>query len=408
MKRRLLLATAACAVSACALRREAALTPASRMRPMIIAHRGASAYRPEHTLAAYQLAIEQGADFIEPDLVPTRDGVLIARHENELSGSTDVAQRPVFADRRTRKTIDGVEVEGWFAEDFTLDEIKQLRAIETQPAVRAANRAYDGQFEIPSLAEVIALARQRGVGVYPETKHPSYFAREGVHLDGTPIALSTSAMLLDALIAGGLTEPERVYIQSFEIGNLLELHRQLMPARGLALPLVALYGDLDPNATHGFAMPFDFAPGAPPSTAQVELRESLGQSKALRYADLAQPAALAWLRANGVRGVGPWKEALLSRVALAPARDLDRDGRAELAFARTGAVHPLIADARAAGLEVHPYTLRAEERFLALGPDGEPPSLESELRWLAELGCSGWFTDFPDRAHALREQLIEG
>jgi len=180
--------------------------------PIVIAHRGASGERPEHTLAAYELAIEQGADVIEPDLVPTRDDVLVARHENEIGGTTDVGDHPAFADRRTTKTIDGVEVVGWFAEDFTLAELKTLRARERIPALRPANAAHDGRHAVPTLAEIIALAKRHGVAIYPETKHPSYFA--GI---GHP----TDRLLVDQLHAAGWTTPDApVFIQSFEVDNL--------------------------------------------------------------------------------------------------------------------------------------------------------------------------------------------
>src|SRR5262249_13877374 len=156
-----------------------AVVPSST--PIVIAHRGASGYRPEHTLESYRLAIELGADFIEPDLVPTKDGRFVARHENEISGTTDVARRPEVAARKTKKSIDGVEVEGWFTEDFTLVELKALRARERLPQLRPGNAAYDGRFEVPTLEEIIELAqgestrRGRTIGIYPELKHPSYF-----------------------------------------------------------------------------------------------------------------------------------------------------------------------------------------------------------------------------------------
>lgn len=199
--------------------------------PIVIAHRGASGERPEHTLAAYQLAIEQGADVIEPDLVPTRDGVLVARHENEIGGTTDVARHPEFAARRTTKTIDGQAVTGWFTEDFTLAELKTLRAVERLPALRAGNAAYDGRFEIPTFAEIIALAKARGVAIYPETKHPSYFAA---------IGNGTDASLLAALTEAGWNRIDApVFIQSFEVENLRSIHRvspvrliQLLDAQG--------------------------------------------------------------------------------------------------------------------------------------------------------------------------------
>jgi glycerophosphoryl diester phosphodiesterase len=401
-RRSLLIATGACAAASCLPLRRAA------SRPLVIAHRGASGYRPEHTLAAYQLAIEQGADFIECDLVPTRDGVLVSRHENELSLSTDVAARPVFADRLTSKRVDGMEVRGWFAEDFTLDEIKSPRCVETQPAVRPANRRFDGQFPILTFDEVIQLAKAGDVGLYAETKHPSYFEHLGLRLDGQPIATPVTRLLLDRLQAAAFTDPSRVYIQSFELSNLLRCARQKWPARGLRLPLVLLLGDLAIDAPpRGFAAPFDWSDENPErnqlAESEAELARLTGRSGALRYADLVAPAVLQWLAAEGIDGVGPWKESLLLREPLAPPQDRNADGRAELAWRRTGAVHPVAAHARASGLQVHAYTLRAEERFLALPIAGEP-TMEHEMEALLALGCDGWFTDFPDRGVVVRER----
>jgi glycerophosphoryl diester phosphodiesterase len=188
----------------------------------LIAHRGASGYRPEHTIASYTLAIEQGADYIEPDLVLTKDGVLVARHENEIGGTTDVAAHPQFASRRTLKTIDGQRIEGWFTEDFTLAELKRLRARERIPRIRPQNTKFDGQFEVPTFDEVLALARKHDVGVYPETKHPTYF-------DG--LGLTHDEPLLLALKRGGV---DKVFIQSFEIDNLKRLRKKT------SLPLVQL------------------------------------------------------------------------------------------------------------------------------------------------------------------------
>jgi glycerophosphoryl diester phosphodiesterase len=173
--------------------------------PLVIGHRGASAYLPEHTLEAYRLAIQLGADVIEPDVVPTKDGHLIARHENELGGTTDVSTRPEFADRRTTKVIDGTEVSGWFSEDFTLAEIKTLYAKERIPEIRPGNTAYDGQFRVPTIEEVVALVREeeartgRQIGIIPETKHPVFFEYEGRFLDGDRIDMDTSRMLVEAL-----------------------------------------------------------------------------------------------------------------------------------------------------------------------------------------------------------------
>ncbi|WP_239108460.1 glycerophosphodiester phosphodiesterase [Microbispora siamensis] len=194
--------------------------------PVVIGHRGASALRPEHTLPSYETAIALGADYIEPDLVSTRDHVLVARHENEISGTTDVASHPEFADRRTTKTIDGVAVTGWFTEDFTLGELRTLRAVERIPDLRPGNTAFDGLAPIPTFDEVVELATRHGVGVYPETKHPTYFASIGLPLEEP---------LLDVLGRHGRRDrDDRVFIQSFEAANLRELRGKTR------LPLIQL------------------------------------------------------------------------------------------------------------------------------------------------------------------------
>src|SRR5918997_7079985 len=189
-----------------------------RAEPLVIGHRGASAYRPEHTLESYQLAIDMGADYIEPDLVSTKDRVLVARHENEISGTTDVAVRPEFADRRTTKTIDGVALTGWFTEDFTLEELKTLRAKERIPELRPRNTLYDGRYEIPTFQEVVDLSRRlsrelgRPIGIYPETKHPTYFREIGLPLEEP---------LVRVLERNGLSDRrDKVFVQSFEVSNL--------------------------------------------------------------------------------------------------------------------------------------------------------------------------------------------
>ena len=212
--------------------------------PLVIGHRGASGYRPEHTLAAYELAARMGADYIEPDLVTTSDGVLVARHEPEIGGTTDVADHPEFADRWTTKTIDGVACTGWFTEDLTLAELKTLRARERIPAVRQPNTLYDGRFEVPTFTEVLELRERlsdelhREIGVYPETKHPSYFAALGRPLEPA---------LVRALTDAGLNRSDApVFVQSFETGNLQGLGRtlevrlvQLVGAQGAPADLVA-------------------------------------------------------------------------------------------------------------------------------------------------------------------------
>ena len=200
--------------------------------PIVIAHRGASGYRPEHTLAAYALGAEQGADYIEPDLVATRDGALVCRHENEISGTTDVAAHPEFADRRTRKEIEGKAYDGWFTEDFTLAELKTLRARERIPDVRPENTAYDGEFEIPEFGEVLELAERLGVGIYPETKHPAYHRSLGLELEPRLVAA------LD-----GIELP--VFVQSFDAGSLRELPRPRVQLVGR--------GPVDVEAIAGYA-----------------------------------------------------------------------------------------------------------------------------------------------------------
>lgn len=376
-------------------------------RVLVIAHRGASGHLPEHTLAAYALAIAQGADFIEPDLVPTRDGVLIARHENELSATTDVAERPEFADRHTAKLIDGVRVEGWFSEDFTLAEIRTLRARTPWPELRPEAAREDRRHGIPTFAEVLALARAHPtIGVYPETKHPTYFERIGARLDGTPIATDVTRLLVDTLIAEDFADPARVVIQSFEPGNLIRLRREILPAAGLDLPLVQLLGNTDPERARpgdGFSAPFDLAdPTLDAATLEARypgLAAALGRPPiGIGYDSLATPPALAWMRATYADGIGPWIPNLVLRVPIAGVDPTVDRPRSRL----TGEVSRLIADARAEGLAVHPYTLRAEPAFLAVDARGAEQSVEAAAIQLLELGATGYFIDHPDRGVAAR------
>jgi glycerophosphoryl diester phosphodiesterase len=371
--------------------------------PFVIAHRGASAYRPEHTLEGYALAIEQGADAIEPDLVVTRDGVLICRHENEIGGTTDVAAHPEFADRRTRKRIDGKDVEGWFAEDFTLAEIRTLRARERLPELRPDSARHDGRHRIPTFAEAIALAANapRPVAIYPETKHPTYFEHEGRHLDGTPIARSLSKLLVDELVRSGFTDATRIYIQSFEIANLIELRERLLPAAGIDARLMQLFGDIGAVSAQNehFALPYDLrwhhAHGDDLDALYPGLQERLPQlgTAPIVYGDLAVPDVLAWMRERYAYGIAPWKDNLL-------VRERDATGSVRL----TGAVDPLPARALAAGLQVHTYTLRAEPTFLVRDGHGSMLSMEQELQRLLDAGVGGFFIDFPDRGAALRDR----
>ncbi|HEY5647025.1 MAG TPA: glycerophosphodiester phosphodiesterase family protein, partial [Pseudomonadales bacterium] len=248
------------------------LANASVPGPIVIANRGASGRRPEHTLAAYELAIVQGADFIELDLVATADGALVARHENALAvaavdetgalvldasgrpvvveATTDVAEHAAFADRLTVKQVDGRPIGGWFSEDFTLAELARLRARERLPDIRPANRVYDDAEGIPTLAQVIDLVRAmeaRGAGragLYIELKHPTYFASEGRRLDGSPIALDLVGLLLEALSEAGFFAPDRLFVQCFEVAPLIEFEDR-QTARGWDIPLIQLFGDVD-------------------------------------------------------------------------------------------------------------------------------------------------------------------
>jgi glycerophosphoryl diester phosphodiesterase len=335
-------------------------------KPLALGHRGAAGYRPEHTLASYQLAIDLGADFIEPDLVSTRDGHLVARHENDISGTTDVASHPEFASRKATRSVDGVAITGWFTEDFTLAELKTLRARERLPDLRPQNATFDGRFEIPTFEEVIALAQREGqrrhrvIGIYPETKHPTYFQR---------IGLSLEEPLIRTLEATGLgNKKDAVFIQSFEVHNLQKLRRMTR------LPLIQLI-----DAT---GAPFDFVAAGDKRT----------------YADLVTPAGLREV-ASYADGIGVNKNLIIPRDAtgklLAPTR--------------------LIPDAHAEHLLVHAWTFRAENSFLPLdfqigapqnplfaGLRGDFPA---ELERFLALGLDGVFSDQSDVTVAVRTGL---
>ncbi|MFL6192251.1 MAG: glycerophosphodiester phosphodiesterase [Actinomycetes bacterium] len=329
--------------------------------PLVIGHRGASGYRPEHTLASYRLAIEMGADYIEPDLVSTKDHVLVTRHENNIADTTDVAAHLEFASRRTTKTIDGTPVTGWFTEDFTLAELRTLRAKERLPDLRPANTAFDGLYPVPTFQEVVDLAKRHRVGIYPETKHPTYF---------DSIGLSLEEPLLATLRANGLTGPRaKVFIQSFETANLKELHAKTR------LPLVQLI-----DAT---GRPYDFVVAGDPRT----------------YADLVTPAGLAEI-ATYADGIGPNKDLIVPR---------DSAGKLQTPTS-------LVRDAHRAGLAVHPWTFRRENDFLPLDfRQGNPASpeflrapgdLPAELRLFLRLGVDGVFSDNADVAVATRHRVF--
>src|SRR5690606_834115 len=263
-------------------------------------------------------------------LVATADGELVARHENELSGTTDVASHARFAARRTTKVIDGQAVTGWFSEDFTLAEIGALCARERLPLLRPASAAHDGRYRIPSLRDILALvraaeARGRRVGIYPETKRPTWFAEEGRRLDGQPIRYNLGVALVRTLVEEGFTDPARVFIQSFELANLLELARGVLPEAGLAFPLVQLLGDTGgPSValTEHLPGPWDLVVhrrrGDDLAATYGPLPPALREGR-VDYARLARPEVLDWLRARGIAAIGPWKQSLLPRLPLAPA-----------------------------------------------------------------------------------------
>ncbi|MCI2239847.1 glycerophosphodiester phosphodiesterase [Paenibacillus sp. TRM 82003] len=332
--------------------------------PLIVGHRGASAYRPEHTLAAYELAAELGADVIEPDLVATKDGVLVVRHENEISGTTDVEERPEFADRQATKTIDGVELTGWFTEDFTLAELKTLRAEERLPELRQESTIFDGAYEVPTFEEVLdereRLSEEldREIGIIPEIKHSTYFQSIGLPMEEE---------VVEALTEHGLNRPgSGATVQSFELTNLVELRTEL----GLRADSVFL--------TSASGAPADLVAAGDPR----------------QYADLLLPSTLRDI-ARYVDAIGP---SLTQVVALEEDGTLGEETR-------------LVADAHAAGLEVVPYTLRPENEFLPVDyRSSEDPAEFGRVLDLAqvyfEAGIDGIFTDSPDLGVVARDRFL--
>jgi glycerophosphoryl diester phosphodiesterase len=342
---------------------------AGDQRPFVIAHRGASGYVPEHTLAGYFIAIQQGADYVEPDLVISKDGALLARHENEIGGTTDVAAHPEFVARRTTRSIDGEDVTGWFTEDFTLAELKTLRARERLPELRRANTRYDGVFEIPTFDEVLdlvaaadaqraQLAREAGrpppprIGVYPETKHPSHFAKLRLHFDDR---------MLESLQRHGYSErSDPVYLQSFEVGNLKSLRRRTN------LPLVQLVAPT--------GQPFDFTL-AGDQRSYLDMMSDAGLAEIATYAD----------------AIGPHKWMVVQFSG------------------RTAVDSGLARRARARALGIHVWTLRAENEFLPVdlrsaGDAAARGDLETEIRALLDAGITGFFSDHPDLAVRTRDE----
>ncbi len=333
--------------------------------PIVIAHRGASGYLPEHTLAAYSTAVLQGADFIELDLVSTRDGYLIARHDNVLDLTTNVAEVPEFRERRTQKIVDGRAISGWFSEDFTLEELRRLRAVERIPSVRPANARFDGQFGVPTLGEAIAVIQalemtlEKDVGLYIELKHPTYFDEIGLPMEGA---------LARELRESGYHEPQhKAFLQSFEIESLRRLNRVT------DLRLVQLLS--------GFGQPYDL--------------QTAGSS--LTYGAMATADGLREIAAYA-DGVAPEKYGFLI--------PLDRRGNLAIEDASD-----FVAQAHAAGLVVHPYTFRAENEFLPADLRTSADATElgaaaQEIGAFLALGIDGFFTDHTDIGVAARDRHV--
>lgn len=329
----------------------------ARPKPWIYAHRGCSALRPEHTLASYAKAIQDGADIVEPDLVITKDGVLVSRHENNIADTTDVATRPEFADRKTRKTFFGYTQEGWFTEDFTFQELKSLRAVERMKNGRQESHTYDGQFQIVSLEEIIdfvaaeSAARGRMIGIAPELKNGFYFAGIGLPLEDR---------FVERLNRHAFTQKAPVHVQSFETANLRALRRQFPRSSNVKLVQLVMNADRRPPDVEA----------AGGSTTYRQMCTAAGLKEIATYADVVAPYN---------RDVIP----------------LGADGR-------LGTPTTIVADAHAAGLKVVPWTFVPENRYIAAdfrsaaGDDARNPEGSiAEMRRYIALGIDGFFTDDP-------------
>jgi glycerophosphoryl diester phosphodiesterase len=354
--------------------------------PILIAHRGASGYLPEHTLQGYALAIELGADYVEPDLVATKDGVLIARHEPNMINTTDVKTRPEFATKKRKAVVDGVEEEGFFASDFTLAEIKMLRAV--QPFGNR-DQSFNGLYQIPTFDEILQLVRRkteeegRVIGVYPETKHPSYHQKIGLPLEDR---------LLDSLTRQGFNHRgAAVFIQSFEVANLKYLRSRTQ------LKLVQLIDgdDVAPDGTvtlaPPFDKPFDFALANDPRT----------------FKDMLTPAGLKEI-ATYADGIGPWKPYLIGARCIklgtdGKCADTNGDGVITEQDKVLNTPTSVVTDAKKEGLLIHPFTQRNEQFRLASNYGGNPVN---ELIKFYELGVDGFFSDFTETAHVARTMYL--
>jgi glycerophosphoryl diester phosphodiesterase len=351
--------------------------------PIVIGHRGASGYRPEHTLASYELAIQLGADFVEPDLVSTKDGVLIARHEPMLGGTTDVAAHPEFASRASTKVLDGVSVTDWFASDFTLAEIKTLRAVQPRAS---RDQSYNGQFEIPTFQEIIDLVKAktaatgRTIGIYPETKHPTFHDTLGLSLEEPLLATLTTA--------GWNNAAAPVFIQSFESANLRELNTKTEVRLVQLVDADDVKADGSMSLVAPYAQPYDFVVAGDVRT----------------FADLLTPAGLDFVN-DYADGVGPWKPYLLKTRDFDPnhdgtADDRNGDGVVDIRDREIVGDTGVIADAHKAGLLVHAYTFRNDASLYGFTDPAD------EYKAFYKLGVDGLFSDFPDTAVAARHASV--
>jgi glycerophosphoryl diester phosphodiesterase len=385
----LTIAFATLLVTGCASSSRAGLKTLDGKPPMVAAHRGASGYVPEETIEAYVRAIELGADFIELDLISTKDGVLIARHDPNLAISTDVATHPEFAARKRTTRVDGEEQTGWFSNDFTLAEIKTLGAISTD-AQRP--QEFNGKFKVATFEEVIALAKRksqetgRTIGIYPETKNPSYFRLLGLPLEDKMLAM------LDQ--AGWKDRDAPVLLQSFEPGSL-----KYMRSKGSKLRMVQLIDGDSVDLKTG-AVTFDVPSDRPYDWTLAGDKRN--------FDAMVTPAGLAEIKTYA-DGIGPWKRFIVSVKGTVGAdgkvQDINGDGKVNDADATTLAPTTLIADAHRAGLFVHAFTFRNEGRRLAADYNGDP---RREYLQFYALGLDGLFTDFTDTALAARADYLRG
>jgi glycerophosphoryl diester phosphodiesterase len=356
--------------------------------PLVVGHRGASGYLPEHTLESYARAIELGADVVEPDVVVTKDGVLIARHEPNLTNTTNVATKPEFASRKTTKKVDGADETGWFASDFTLAEIKTLGALITD-AERP--QQFNGLYKIPTIQEIVDLVKARSaatgrqIAIYPETKHPTFHRQLGLPIEDKLIALINAA--------GWNSKTSPVYVQSFEPGSLKE-----MRAKGLQTRLIQLIDADDYDLKTGkltYAAPYDR-----PYDWTVS-----GDTRL--YSAMVTPAGLAEIKTYA-DGIGPWKPYIVpvkwELTAAGVAVDKNGDGKTDLTDAISQPATTLVADAHKAGLLVHPYTFRNEKRRLTFDMAGDPVN---EYLQFFRLGVDGLFSDFPDTAVTGRSRYLK-